>query len=154
MAARNPMNVQDAIDFVQAHGVVLESARGPVPSLVEAIAGAPVTGSWWSHPQATQIFQVTRAVRASERVLVCRLVAGKITYVHQRLWPSIVRVQRHFPFESLARICEQHSDSGKHVVVESPFPEWIPVDVALEARHLPEDAAYAQLQACIPGVFG
>jgi len=35
----------DPIAFVEKHGVVLASARGPVPSLAEAIAGEPIRGS-------------------------------------------------------------------------------------------------------------
>ena len=78
----------EAIEFVKEHGVVLEAARGPVPSLVEAIIGASVRGSWWGHHRAHEIFQLTRAMRSSPDVLVCRLVDGKITYVHRRLWTT------------------------------------------------------------------
>lgn len=148
------MTIQDAIDFVHAHGIVLESARGPVPSLADAIAGEAIHGNWWSHPRAKAIFQVTRGVRASRQVLVCRLVTGKITYVHRRLWPSMVRAKRHFAVESLARVEEQHSDAGHHIVVETPFPAWVPVEVAHEADHLSEEAAWAHLQACVPSLFG
>src|SRR5205085_3076485 len=44
------------ISFVEQHGIVLASAKGPVPSLAEAIAGEPIIGSWWSHPKAQVIF--------------------------------------------------------------------------------------------------
>jgi hypothetical protein len=33
-----------------------------------------------------------RASFAAADVLVCRLVAGKITYVHRRLWPAVHRL--------------------------------------------------------------
>jgi hypothetical protein len=46
--------------FVRELGVVLEAARGPVRSLVEVMAGAPVRGSWWSHPKSHRIFAATR----------------------------------------------------------------------------------------------
>jgi hypothetical protein len=46
------MTPKQAIAFVKANGVVLESGRGAVPSLAEAIAGAPIRGSWWAHPKA------------------------------------------------------------------------------------------------------
>ena len=40
------MNIAELLRFVRAKSVVLESARGPVPNLVELIVGAPVKGSW------------------------------------------------------------------------------------------------------------
>ena len=148
------MNTQEAIDFVRSHGVVLESARGPVASLAEVVAGESLHGSWWSHPRGKDIFRITRAVRACDQVLVCRLVAGKVTFVHRRLWPSLVRARAHVDVRSIARIEERHRDGGRHVVVESPFPEWVPPDVALEAHDLTEESAWANLQSSAPGVFG
>jgi len=78
------MTSRQALAFIRTHGVVLESAQGPVPSLAEVIAGELVRGSWWSHPKSHEIFAVTRAVRDSDDVLVCRLIKGKITFVHRR----------------------------------------------------------------------
>jgi len=46
----------DPLRFVEEHGVVLASARGPVPSVAEAVAGTPIRGSWWAHPRGKQIF--------------------------------------------------------------------------------------------------
>ena len=59
------MNTTGALAFVRRHGLVLERARGPVPNLAEAIAGARIRGSWWGHPKAQKIFSLTRAVRGS-----------------------------------------------------------------------------------------
>src|SRR4029078_7575884 len=81
-----------ALAFIEKHGVVLESGQGPVPVLAEAIAGGPFRGSWWKHPKRREIFRVTRAVRDSRDVLVCRLVQGKITFAHRRMWPVLVRL--------------------------------------------------------------
>ena len=78
----------EALVFVDAHGVVLESASGPVPSLVTALVGEPIRGSWWGHPQSHQVFTITRAVRESESVLVCRLVNGRVTLVPS---PAVAR---------------------------------------------------------------
>jgi hypothetical protein len=39
----------DSITFVKLHGIVLESARGPVPNLAEAVAGERIRGGWWGH---------------------------------------------------------------------------------------------------------
>src|SRR5262245_53227262 len=120
------MTTRQALAFVRQYGVVLESAQGPVPSLAEAIAGAPIHGSWWSHPSSHLIFEVTRFVRDCEEVLVCRVVEGKVTLVHRRLWPALVRLAPRFSRPSLARIREVHTAAGRHVVRSLPFPKWVP----------------------------
>ena len=135
------MTPAEAIEFVRAHGVVLESATGPVPSLAVAIAGQPIRGSWWAHASGREIFALTRAVRDCSDVLVCRLVDGKITYVHRRLWPALVRVSKRFPAKHLARIHEKHTASGKHVSEQEAFPSWVPQKLSVEARKLDDRSA-------------
>lgn len=130
-----------ALAFVKANGVVLESGRGPVPNLAEAIAGAPIRGSWWPHPMANAIFRCSRAVRDSPDVLVCRLVGGKVTYVHRRLWPALVRLAGRFSADQLAVIDEVHTPSGGHKINVTRFRAWVPQDVAQAAARLTvEDA--------------
>lgn len=140
---------RQALAFIRKHGVVLEGARGPVPSLVEVIAGEPLRGSWWSHPKSHEIFALLRAVRDSEDVLVCRLIKGKVTFVHRRLWPAMVRVADRLPRERLARVREVHTSSGRHVTQEVPFPEWVPSSVQAAARSLSEEAALAEFAGAI-----
>jgi hypothetical protein len=132
---------REAINFVRQHGVVLESAAGAVPSLAERVAGAPIRGSWWAHPRSHEIFKLTRAVRESPDILVCRLVDGKITYIHRRLWPSLVRVAKRFPNKRLAQVHEMHTKSGRHVIKEVAFPAWVPKDVWVEAEKLSGEQA-------------
>jgi len=50
----SPMTPRKALAFVRKHGVVLESAQGPVPSLARAIAGERIRGSWWGQPPAAE----------------------------------------------------------------------------------------------------
>ena len=139
------MTARQALAFIRKHGVVLEAARGPGPSLAEVIAGAPVRGSWWSHPKSREIFAVTRAIRGSDDVLVCRLVGGKITFVHRRMWPALVRVADRLPSDHLSQVREVHTRSGRHVTEEVPFPDWVPSTVRAAARRLSEEAALADL---------
>ena len=61
------MTSRQALALVRKHGVVLEAAQGPVPSLAELVAGEPVRGSWLSHPKGREIFAVTRAIRDAVR---------------------------------------------------------------------------------------
>jgi hypothetical protein len=130
------MTVQAALAFVRRHGIVLESARGPVPNLAEAVAGNTIKGSWWGHAKGPEIFGLTRAVRDSGDVLVCRLVGGKVTYVHRRLWPALVRVAPEFGRGAVAALREIHTPGGKHALRVVPFPEWVPPEVERQARRL------------------
>ncbi|MBI3402790.1 MAG: hypothetical protein HY048_15340 [Acidobacteria bacterium] len=143
------MTSRQALAFIRKHGVVLEAARGPAPSLAEAIAGAPIRGHWWSHRKGREIFAVTRAVRDSHDVLVCRLIKGKITFVHRRLWPALVRAADRLPSDGLARVREVHTASGRHVIEKVPFPDWVPASVRAAARKLDRDAARAKFVAVI-----
>jgi hypothetical protein len=146
------MTPRQALAFVRSHGIVLESARGQIPSLADAIAGAPVRGRWWAHPKGREIFAITRAVRNSDDVLVCRLVDGKITFIHRRLWPALVRAAKRFSPDRLAQVREVHTPSGHHVVEEVRFPDWVPSSVRASARKLSEDAALSTLSVCINAI--
>ena len=139
------MTPRQAAAFVRKHGVVLESAAGPVPSLAVAIAGGPIHGNWWSHPRSDQIFELTQTIRGRDDVLVCRLVNGKVTFVHRRLWPALVRAAKRFPKKRLAQVHEVHTASGRHVAKEVAFPKWVPTEVATEASRLLEEDALQKL---------
>ena len=138
------MTPAEAIEFVRTHGVVLESAKGPVPNLADTVAGEPIRGSYWGHPKGDEIFALSRAVRASKEILVCRLVEGKVTYVHARLWPGLVRLQGGLGPDRLAAIREIHSSTGKHELQVTPFPEWVPARVVEKARRLTVAEAVSQ----------
>lgn len=139
------MTAAEALEFVEERGVVLVSAKGPVPRLTELVAGEPIKGSWWGHPRSHQIFAILEAVTESEDVLVCRLVKGKITLVHRRLWPALVRVAARFPPDRIAKVRQEHTASGRHVNKEVPFPRWVPAEVLEQANSISEDEAIAAL---------
>lgn len=139
------MTIAQALRFVNTKGIVLESGRGAVPSLAETIAGKPIRGSWWKHSKANIIFRCSRKIRSSNDVLVCRLVDGKVTYVHRRLWPALVRLADRFDAAQLGWIREIHTQSGKHKVEVTPFPEWVPPEVTRAAAKLSIDQAVKAL---------
>jgi hypothetical protein len=130
---------------LKREGVMLESCHGPVPNLVECIAGEPVKGHWWSHPQSHRIFALTRSVRASPDVLTCRVINGKVTFVHRRIWPALVRLANLFPKDRLAAIQEVHTRTGTHRVITRPFPAWVPNDVKAAGRALSAEQAVSNL---------
>jgi hypothetical protein len=136
---------KQALAFVEKHGVVLQAARGPVPSLAEAVAGEPIRGSWWGHPKGQAIFLAAEAISESPDVLVCKLVDGKVTYVHRRLWPALVRLASRFPKAQLARVWSEHTVTGAHRARRVAFPAWVPADVARRAEKLPPAEAHLLL---------
>jgi hypothetical protein len=134
-----------ALAFVAQHGIVLASARGAAPRLIDAIAGESIAGNWWSHPQANTIYNVLAEVQASDDILVCRLIGGEITLVHRRLWPALVRAAETFAPQRIARVSEEHTASGRHAVHETPFPQWVPADVLEQAQVLSQEQALRAL---------
>jgi hypothetical protein len=144
------LSPEEALDFVERHGVVLQAARGPVPSLAEAIAGGPIRGSWWGHPRGREIFRLAGFVSESPDVLVCKLAEGKITYVHRRLWPVFVKLASRFRREQLHRVWNEHTATGAHRSRRIAFPRWVPSDVRLEAERLSAGEAERTLSPWLP----
>ena len=70
------MTPKAALGFVERHGVVLQAARGPVPSLAETVAGGPIRGSWWGHPKGKEIFRAAQVICESPEVLVSQVLSA------------------------------------------------------------------------------
>jgi hypothetical protein len=145
------MSPKEGLAFVKRHGVVLQAARGPVPSLAEAIAGGPIRGSWWGHPKGHEIFRVAESICESDEVLVCKLVDGRVTYVHRRLWPALVRLASRFPKGRLAKVWNEHTRTGAHRSRSIAFPDWVPRDVLDKAKRLSTAEAQQILSPLLRG---
>ena len=130
-------------------GMLLQSARGPLSNVAELVAGEPIKGSWWGHPKGHEIFDTLAVLDDSPDVVRLRLVNGKVTLVHRRLWPALTRVSDRFAATQLAALHEAHTASGAHRVVEEPFPDWVPDAVVDEAHDLSSDEAWSQLPPCL-----
>jgi hypothetical protein len=131
-----------ALAFVEKHGAVLVSAKGPIPRLTEAIAGGPIKGSWWSHPKGRQIFAVLQTVCDSPDVLVCRLIDGHITLLHRRLWAATVKLADQLQPKQLAQVRQEHTATGRHANEVTPYPKWVPREIMAEAKAMSaKDAA-------------
>jgi hypothetical protein len=152
VSGRGPVvefGMMDPLAWVCEQGVVLQSARGPVPNLAEQIAGEPIRGSWWGHSSGHEIFAVLNRLRASEEVVATHLIEGRVTLIHRRIWPALVRVADRFPVERLAALDEQHTATGAHRTVEIAFPAWVPPEDIAAASRLSIDEALAQLPLCL-----
>ena len=139
------MRSVDPMAAIVEHGILLQSAKGPVPNLADLVAGEKIKGSWWGHPRGHDIFDAINVVRDSPDVVALRLVKGKITLIHRRLWPALVRLAPRVPPEALAALHEEHLPSGRHRTTTTPFPEWVPRDAITAATALTEAQADAEL---------
>lgn len=135
------------VSFVAKHGVVLASARGAVPSVAEAVAGEPIIGSWWAHAKGKEIFEALSAIDDSPDIKCFKLVDGKVTFVHKKAWPALVRLGRDgvLAAEQLAAVQQEHTPTGDHRNVITPFPDWVDDETGAAADALSTDAARAQL---------
>jgi hypothetical protein len=144
------MRSVDPMAAIVEHGILLESAKGPVPNLAELVAGETIKGSWWGHPRGHDIYAAINIVRDSPDVVALRLIKGKITLIHRRLWPALVRVAPRVPPEALAALHEEHLPSGRHRTTTTPFAEWVPGDAVTAAKQMTDEQADAALGVVLP----
>jgi hypothetical protein len=135
-------------------GVLLQAARGPVPNVAELVAGEPIRGSWWSHPRSHEIFDAINRLRSSPAVVATRLIDGKVTLIHRRLWPAVVRLADRFPPAALDAIHEEHTPSGAHRTSVTPFPDWVPAGALEAGAELGEMEAMRMLPECVRRLAG
>lgn len=139
----------ETLAWIEEQGVVLQSARGPVPNVAQFIAGEPIRGSWWGHPAGKDIFAILNIVDDSPDVAATRLINHKVTLVHARIWPNLVRVSELLGTSRLASIHSEHTPSGAHRSFEVDFPFWVPSEALRAATSLSVDEAFAQLPECL-----
>lgn len=84
-------DLRKVLESIKLYGLLLE-ADPKWPSVSSLVAGEPVRGSWWGHPRGRAIFIVTRWLADHSEIIVARIISGKITYVHRKLWPALLTV--------------------------------------------------------------
>ena len=78
-----------AFDTLERLGfLLLQDAK--LPNLAALVAGETVSGSWWGHRAGHEIFNTAGELDDHPDVLTTKLVAGKVTFVHRRLFPALV----------------------------------------------------------------
>jgi hypothetical protein len=135
------------VKFVEKHGVVLASAKGPIPNVAEAVAGEPIVGSWWAHKKGKAIFSALSEIDDSPDIRSFKLVDGKVTFAHRKVWPALVRLGNEgvIAAEQLASVQQEHMPTGEHRNIVTPFPDWVDDTTATAADKLAADKARAQL---------
>jgi hypothetical protein len=89
--AEGAKSAQACLAYLARHGLLMK-ADARLPSVTTIVAGEPVKGSWWTHPLAHTIFFALRDLADHPDVLPLKLVAGKDTFVHRRLWPEVLAI--------------------------------------------------------------
>lgn len=83
------MRSADALTTLARLGVwMIHDAR--YPSVSAAVVGGPVSGSWWGHPEGKRIYAVCESLLDDPDTLSVKLLDGKDTLVHRRLWPALL----------------------------------------------------------------
>jgi len=59
---------------------------------IQVLTGAFPRGSWWKHPEANRIYDALERAGQHPDIVLVKLVAGKVTYVHRALWPALLAV--------------------------------------------------------------
>ena len=77
-------------------GLLLQHDRA-LPSVTTLVAGSPITGSWWGHARGRDIYALLLELERGSGKVCCKLVDGKVTYVHPRLWPTLLTLALHEP---------------------------------------------------------
>jgi hypothetical protein len=144
----------DLAELLEAQGVLLESARGPIPNVAQLVVGERITGSWWGHPANHEIFEAINQLADSADVARMRLVNDKVTLVHRRLWPAVLRLVDRFDDAALLVISQEHTRTGAHRATRTPLRDWVPPEVVDAAARLSEADATAMLPAVLRGQLG
>ncbi len=76
---------------MKANGIILES-HPQLPCVTRMIVGRRLHTSWWAHPQANLIYNVLNRLCHHKDVLTVKLVSGKVTLVHRKLWAAVFTV--------------------------------------------------------------
>jgi hypothetical protein len=79
----------DVLKVLETRGLLLE-ADAALPSVTSIIAGEPIKGSWWGHAKGREIYGTLAALLDHRDVTAVKLVNGKNTLVHRRLWPAVL----------------------------------------------------------------
>lgn len=82
---------QEVWQTLEHFGLLLE-ADVQLPNLASIVAGETVRGSWWGHTQGHAIYHVAEELYEHPDVVVVKLISGKLTYIHRRLWPAFLSI--------------------------------------------------------------
>ena len=149
------MNADAALAFVERHGIVLVSAKGPAPRLT-GTATSPVNPSRAAGGATEQESSYLR--RPSETratlpdVLVCRFHRGaRDLGAPAPCWPALVKLADQFPARpACPKVRQEHTASGQACEPSlTAYPTWVPAETLTAAQRLPAQEAETLLKGFI-----
>lgn len=81
-------NILDALS--DAGLLLIQDKR--LANVVTLLTGEAISKSWWSHPKGRLIFAVVTDLSERPDVLFSKLLNGKVTLVHRKLWPAFLSI--------------------------------------------------------------
>ncbi len=105
----------EVLRSLERFGLLLLQDR-KLPSVATIFGGGPMSKSWWSHPRGHEMFRCLESVE--DVSLTTRLINGKVTYVHKRLWPALAAA-------GIAIEDDVHTESGRHEKRVEPSKSWM-----------------------------
>src|SRR5262245_14287001 len=82
---------KELLATLEQRGLLLTQDR-TFPNVVAIVTGETLRGSWWAHPRCHEIFACLNVLASDLDVVVTKLVQGKVTFVHRRLWKAVLAV--------------------------------------------------------------
>lgn len=76
---------------LERYGLLLEHDK-ELPSVTSLVAGEPISGSWWGHKLGHFIYDLLGKLEERSGGLATKIIDGKVTWVHRRLWPAFLAV--------------------------------------------------------------
>ncbi len=86
-----PVHAAAVLRELERLGILIES-DALLPSVAGIVAGGPIRGSWWGHPRGRDIFATSCRLAEHPDLVVVKLVSGKLTWVHRKLWSALLGV--------------------------------------------------------------
>src|ERR1700688_83619 len=81
----------EALAELKRRGLLLVHDRA-FPSLTGLTIGERICGSWWAHPLSNDVYMISQRLQHCGDAMLTKLVSGKETYIHRRLWPHILAI--------------------------------------------------------------
>lgn len=84
-------DIKDVLDRIDSTGLLLQQDKTR-ENVVRIVTGETLSTSWWNHPKAGFVFSILESVAKHPDITLSKLIQGKVTFIHRRLWPSIYTV--------------------------------------------------------------
>src|SRR5215467_11117714 len=106
--------IMKLVDWVRDRGIVTLTPEIGVSSLVAKIGGAKIPARWWSASNANRIYKAYMGLVEDADILATKLVKGKVTLIHRRLWPELIRLTMDSNWR--ASVLKQLAPSPRHLL--------------------------------------